>query len=659
MKSLSALGLLFAAFLLLPLPAADGVCNLPPPATPGPEEPGAVGGGSAGTPEAEDPEPEEPDGPTAEGRPAEPEGPRGVGGGEGTPPAPDPEPAPPPAPASPPPVNIPPPPPGSRSVPGLDTGRTTSPRGRGVSFAATWRIWWELNREHRLGLRKTLAALEPVSGTDADGAAPSTEVVREALRAVVAKTRDDSLRATALRALGRVGTAEDAALLLGVLRTPGLEGIVHEGAAIGLASLSVSPDDETRGLLRETYEELLAGRRLGSARARLVAVLALSLVARTEPALARSLGERCRVGPEEVNEAAALLYSCGLSRESLLGAQVLEAALTGRFGGQRLHDVARSHAVLAVAMTGEVGAEPKLAGILLDDRTQVHTRRSTALALGMLLREGRIPAESREGVQRTILTALAEDRDPLVTGYLLVAMGQARPPFGIDVLAKTVDRTGDAVEKPYAALGLGLAVRGLEASQAESIRRFLVGQLERARDVELGAALSIACGLADAADARPILLARAADTRLNPSLRGPAMEALGLLGDPSGRAEKLMLAAFGEETPEVLEDASIGLGFIGHSSSARALVDELRTTKSDNVRVHMVVALSHLGGTSTVRPLLEILLDPTLKHSIRESAAAALGILADPRKVDPLFEIDSCSNPYGLTEATRELVRVY
>lgn len=132
-----------------------------------------------------------------------------------------------------------------------------------------------------------------------------------------------------------------------------------------------------------------------------------------------------------------------------------------------------------------------------------------------------------------------------------------------------------------------------------------------------------------------------------------------MLGDPGGEAEKLMIAALDAANPEVVTDACIGLGLVGHPASALEVVKRLRKTTSDTVQAYMVVALSHLGGRTRVRPLLGVLADGSLDPSIRASAATALGILVDPRAEDPLFEIDAVTNPYGLTIATRELVRVY
>ena len=89
------------------------------------------------------------------------------------------------------------------------------------------------------------------------------------------------------------------------------------------------------------------------------------------------------------------------------------------------------------------------------------------------------------------------------------------------------------------------------------------------------------------------------------------------------------------------------------------LVRKLKKTQSESVQVHMVAAISHLGSNAAIDPLLKVLEGKKNKHTMRESAASALGILVDDREHDPLFEIDAHTNPYGLTIAGRAHVLVY
>ena len=195
--------------------------------------------------------------------------------------------------------------------------------------------------------------------------------------------------------------------------------------------------------------------------------------------------------------------------------------------------------------------------------------------------------------------------------------------------------------------------------EADGLRTFLVERLRRSKDIERTAALSIAVGISGAKDARDHLFQCLARKRLTVGVRAPAIQGLGLLRQPTAEIEKTLMLALDDRSATIVEDASLALGFLGRRATAKLLVDKLVETKSASVQIHMVAALSHLGSTAAIDPLLDVLSDGSRKHTMRESAAAALGILVDDRAHDPLFEIDAFTNPYGLTVAGRALVLVY
>jgi HEAT repeat protein len=433
------------------------------------------------------------------------------------------------------------------------------------------------------------------------------------------------------------------------------------GAVIGLGCLPpASTDEALRGRLAALFDDVVTGRLALAGRTRLLAIMALSLHARGDAALSRSLALRCARDCSSANEAAALLYACGLSRDPLLSLPIFEAARSGTLAGRKLHDVARSHATLALAMTKDPGAIPALDQILRSRRAPVQTRRSAALAIGLLLRSESVTGRHRDKARDTLLRSLKKDRDTLVRAYCAVGIGTAHEPeFGVDALMERVDRSRDPVVRPYAALALGLAARRLPEAKAKDAQRMLLRELEKTSEIQCSAALSIATGLSGAVAAREELMERLSRERLNAAVRGPAIQGLGLLGRTSPEIEKRLLSTLEDGSDEVVEDSALALGLLGGRSAARTLVVKLATTRSKPVQAHMVVALSHLGGATAIEPLLELLEDKSKKHTMRESAATALGVLVDDRDRDPLFEIDAHTNPFALTAASRELVQVY
>jgi len=547
--------------------------------------------------------------------------------------------------------------PGSR--PGdLRTPGVPRPRPRGVfGFAGSWLVWWEINREYYIGLRKTLPGREVSSG----GSDPMPEYrreVRAALRDVVRKAKDDGLRARALCALGRAGNGRDARLFLEILLARREPGEVREAAAIGLASLPSIEDPRYRAEVRRVYGALLMKGIETGPRIRQVAILALAMRSREDAAIVRALGMRLTKKIDTANEAAAILLACGLSRDEMLAPLVIAAAESGRVAGQKLDDVARAHAALALPLCAGADAVPVLNALLGDPKTGVHTRRCAARALGKSLRETDLPPPVLESARARLLKTFDRDRDVLVKAYAAIAMGGAKEPFGVAVLSRKVERGSCAVVRPFAALALALAAGRLDADRAAEIRALLVKELGETNDLDLSAALCIAVGLSGAEDGRKLLLERAGPKRKNPEVRAPACQALGLLG-PHPATEEFLRATLDDPSDAVVEKAAIGLGLIGGRESARAIVSKLVNAKSERVQGHLVIALSHLGGTPAIGPLVEVLADPAQKTRIRESAAAALGVLVDPRDIDPLFEFDALVDPYALTAATRALFLVY
>jgi HEAT repeat protein len=584
------------------------------------------------------------------------------------PPRDDPPPPPPtPAPPSPPDTGTPTPgetpgpiTPGDRRRRAARTGR----RASGADYSGAWYLWWELHREHLLGLRQTAERRKVVSGGEDGRSAERARLareearrtVREALRQVAARAKESDLRAAALRALGRAGNEEDARTFLALLRRGDQPTEVLEGAAIGLGCLPHIEDEALQSEVLDLFGNLLRGRSALSKRVRRLAILGLGVRAQEDRALARRLALHCESAAPGSAEAATILYGCGLSGDPLLVPLLLESAATGKLGGRKLGEVARASAVTGLALSAEPRAIPALAKLLRSRSVRVQIRRSAALAIGMLARSA---SRDAKAARQALLAGLDGDRDPLVQGYCAVGLGTASEPGGIDELRALVDRKGDPIVRPFAALALGLAAPRLPEKQARGVRRFLHEECARCREFQLAAALSIAVGLAGAHEARDELLARLEAKRLYAAVRGPAIQGLGLLRASDPKTMRSLILALEEGSDPVVEDAGLALGLIGGHGAARLLVDKLASTKSERVQKHLVAALSHLGGSVAIGPLLELLDDESRKHTVRQSAAVALGILVDDRDVDPLFRVDAHCNPYALTPAARTLVAVY
>jgi len=335
-----------------------------------------------------------------------------------------------------------------------------------------------------------------------------------------------------------------------------------------------------------------------------------------------------------------------------------EAAGSGRLGPIRLDDVSRSHAVLGLALARDGSAVPSLAHLLESRKTPLHTRRSAAIALGVLLRDANLEDRARTAGERALTGALERDRDVLVRGFAVAGCGTAARPFATARLREVLDN-GDLVVRPFAALALGLSARAASEEDRTRCTNLLRDELEHTHDPQLRASLAIALGLTGDRNARDDLQAYLDRERVAPAERGPALQGLGLLRVPTPAIESGLVEALEDPAEEVVEDACLALGLIGRRTTALLLAEKLSRTESLTVQRHMVAALSHLGSTVAVAPLLAVLRESHYGPERRAAAAAALGLLVDDRDSDPLFEIDTCTNAYALTQAVRPIVKVY
>ncbi|MHC4934148.1 MAG: hypothetical protein ACYTGV_18400, partial [Planctomycetota bacterium] len=117
----------------------------------------------------------------------------------------------------------------------------------------------------------------------------SREEVLAALRKVARTEHDRTLRASALLALGRMGTHEDALYFVELLEDPGQPRDVHEGAAVALGILPPLPEGATRKAVETFLERNIRERRALPTRARGLALLSAGLRARTQTGLMMAL----------------------------------------------------------------------------------------------------------------------------------------------------------------------------------------------------------------------------------------------------------------------------------------------------------------------------------------------------------------------------------
>jgi HEAT repeat protein len=483
--------------------------------------------------------------------------------------------------------------------------------------------------------------------------------VRDALRALVDSPQThQGLKSASFIALGRLGTTDDVERFL-----KAIGGSEHEdtraAAVLGIGLLPPVEDPALRNKIRRVLGAQMATAGKGSRRVWEFSYVAVGLRARHDKRLLMALARESASRVWDSLQGAALVYSCGVTKDTTLLPEVMLAAREGTLGGRALHDLGRSHAVAALGLLRSPLACDLLARLLRSRRAGIQTRRSAALTLGRLLREAELSEDQVKAARQVLVHVLDKGKDAALRGYAAIALAGAREPAAIHDLMQVVDRGGNQEVRAYAALGLGLAARRVDEKQARKIRRFLIEELSKAKGIEMSSSLSIAAGLAGATEAAEFLRFRVAKASLPATVRGAAAEALGLMGQRDPETGEALLEALRHGPPDLVEGATIGLGLLGRRDVAPELVKRLEGATSGILQGSLTVALGHLGQSSAVDPLLKTLRDKNQKRVVRDLAAVALGLLGDPREQDLLYELDAYFNYFATTTLTFELLTIF
>lgn len=387
-------------------------------------------------------------------------------------PSPEPKPPPPPPDQTPPdahetpPADPPPGDTGPKPDPDPRPGRPVVRTRRGVARSDQgWRIWWELNRTHLVGLRHLLHDRGPITGKKAPPGPPDPlggyrPAVLATMRSIAGGNGERLVRASCILALGRMGGDEDARLFLGLLADARQPSDVHEAAALALGLLPPLREDATRNAVRRAFERLFAGTLRLPSRARELAVVSVGLRARDDRTLVMMLAARTVGGVRSSDEGAALALACGLAGDRMLFPELREAALRGRLGGHVLNDVGRSHVVHALGLLGEPAAASDLLRLVHSRRAGLHTKRSAVLALGRLLKDEALAPATRRYIGKALVPLCTKNGDVVLRGFAMLgdaalALGMLGRRSTAPLLVEQLARTDSGLQQGRIMLALG------------------------------------------------------------------------------------------------------------------------------------------------------------------------------------------------------------
>jgi HEAT repeat protein len=540
--------------------------------------------------------------------------------------------------------------------------RKPSQRRASTRDTTAWREWWDYNREDLIGMRGRVRAAITTSGSSEQAATPlgaRRKEVRDILRQIALHDPKIDVRAAATIALGRMGNDDDARSFLRLLHAAGVKQPLKEAAAVALAIVPPIQDPAVRKQARDWLLHVIRYDKTLPSRVRGLCLLASGMRAGSEPLLMMQLAGRAAGQGFDSEEAGTLAYALGLSGHPMAAPELARAAKHRKLGKEKLTDVGRSHATQGLALIGDSTACRSLIALLGSRRAGEHTRRSAALGLGRILSSRKLEYAMVASISKALEKAIDKDNDLLVKGFSAIALGTVRTSAARESLAQLLRGSSRAELKPFLALGLGIWAKRAGPASRKQVHGLLARSLNEAKDPELAGALCIACGLAEASDARELML-EVLTGNGDAAVRGAAAQGLGLLGKPDPSVivalEKVLEQG---DRGGALPDAALALGLLGRRASAGELARELRKTSSSVVQGRIILALGHLGHSEAIDPLLAILQSREDSTLVREFAAVALGLMGDKRARDPLFAADAWFNYYATTQATNEFLRLY
>jgi HEAT repeat protein len=568
---------------------------------------------------------------------------------------------------------------GGPSAPSGKGGPTTGPRGIQLDDDLTrWLYWWEFNKDPFIRLKDAIHSGGPVSGSDdvffgASRRVESKNLSRPSdtdkkdrilpkLKEAIDQTDQRDITSSCMVAMAKLGMDHDsfkiqpifearlksrdqeiretAALALGISQMAGgIDSLLHlvsdspEGRKLvdrsevddrtrtfacygtGLVAWAVNDVDVKRKAF-EALKAVLEDERVSSRNVQVGAINGIRLI-------------RPDTGTDEKqtklrDDAIATLWAF-YEKKLGQGQQMIQAhvppaiaTLLGRTGDK----AGKYKDAFAKELTG-------------DAKRANEIYQSAALALGAMAQ----PAEIEKGDAKysaALQKYFDEGKDLQARYFSLVALGQIGGDDNRNFLLKTLERGKEALEKPWAAMGLGVMTfnrnkaEGANASPDRTVGEALRRELNDSKTPDAIASTAVGLGLCKYLEAQDDLLRLLEKNKKNDELAGYLTIGLALMGADRAKEDLRELVRSSVRRPELLKQAAISLGKLGDKEVADILQGLLQEDDQNLGKLSAIAsALGFIGDRRSIDPLIKMLFDGNLTELSRAFAAVALGGIAD------------------------------
>lgn len=561
--------------------------------------------------------------------------------------------------------------------------------GRGIQLTddlTRWEFWWEFNKAPYIRLREAIHTSGAITDSDVHYMGWGRRIARDSLgptdsdiaNTILPKLRD-ALEGTnqrdivssclvALAKAGQRGNREIDLLALMRERLPRGDQEVRETAALamGISQLPAAVDD-----LCELLQDSPAGRQLcdrGTVddRTRSYAAYGLGLIAHAASDTAVKQRALDVLSHELHNEEivsrdikVALVNAIGILNPNVFDQaelaqaciQALEDYYVEELG--QGEDLIQAHCPPAVAkLLGKQGpktgwwpeTQARWKERLLADLTGSKHRmnqisQSAALALGQLCS----PVEDSSSADAPIAEALSQTfrghRDQQTRYFALMAKGQMGGEVNRTDLMQVLARGKKALERPWAAMALGVLsfdelaraeATGRTPPSLETLGDALFENLRTVKNPASQGAFAVTLGLCRHKEAADTMRQMLCDNPHKEELAGYLCIGLALMGDHHSKDDIRRIVERSIRRPTLLSQAAIALGKLGDKGVADLLRGMLEPGDTNLAKMAAIAsALGFIGDRRSIEPLVEMLFDENLTDLSRAFAAVALGGVAD------------------------------
>ena len=549
-------------------------------------------------------------------------------------------------------------------------GGSTGPRGatssggrkKASNAYLNWELWWELNDDRFLLLKKKLRQIDDLTTNqdifmgDSSVNTNISEVNRKSVRQQIIPALWFALsdpyydaRAGAVIALAKVAhpTDEDSFMRIKVLlKDPHMQ--VRESACIALGLLG---NKEGIPLLKDIISNNSRGKDLVGRQN--------DVLNRTRSFAAMALGFiGLRVSGTDITEFLVnVIKSKNMVDLKVAAAQGLYLVderrgvpdLIDLYNDRELSPHVRAHVGIALGkLKARSSAQTLLKGI---SNKNDHIARSSAIALGLVANP-----EDKQAVKMLRKRATAGG-SRATRNFSMISLGELGSDLGLKTLLERL-RRGQPMDKAYAALALGTQGFNGNLKEKAEVTKLVYGEYKNTKAPSLKGALAISIGLLDgkqyAEDIRKDI-----DNISTQRTQGHLAIALALLNDqnsiPTIRELVRKRGDIGRRTT-----AAIALGMLRDREAISLLEDVMdKSSNSKAILGSATVAMGHIGDRSAV-PILSKILKNRKDHQdmTRAFATVALGYLGDKDDIPLLSKIHEHCNYMAPTESLSEILTI-